>query len=106
VFCPPLVVLGSENGHSVVNENINELVLHLFGGCCYPACNLLSSFMALVLCSQDLNQVRLDHLPDVLEVNHAMFFQKMFHSDLPLDQDDYSVTFMGFEILFLLNSII
>jgi hypothetical protein len=92
VFDPPFVVLGSEYGLSVVDEDLDELVLHLFGGGCNLGRNLLSSLMALVLCSQDLDQVRLDNLPDVDEVNHAMFIQKPLHSDLPLDKDDYKVT--------------
>ena len=106
MFDPPFVVLGSEYGLRVVDENLDELVLHLFGGGCNLGRDLFSSLMTLVLCSQDLDQVRLYHLPDVDEVIHAMFIQKPLHSDLPLDQDDYKGTVRDFSILFLLNSII
>jgi len=106
VFNPPFVVLGSEYGDGVVDEYLDELVLYLFGGGRNLGRDLLSSLMALVLCSQDLDQVRLDHLPDVDEVKHAMFIQKTLHSDLPLDQHDYKVTVRDIVILFLLNSII
>lgn len=106
MFDPPFVVLGSEYRLRVVDENLDELVLHLFGGSCNLGRDLLSSLMALVLCSQDLDQVRLDHLPNVEEVKHAMFIQKTLHSDLSLDKDDYKVTVREMGILFRLNSII
>jgi hypothetical protein len=92
VFNPPFVVLGSEYREGVVDEDLDELVLHLFRGGRNLGRDLLCSLMALVLCSQDLNQVRLDHLPDVDEVDLAMFIQETLHSDLPLDEDDYRVT--------------
>lgn len=106
MFNPPFVVLGSEYGDGVVDEYLDELVLYLFGGGRNLGRDLLSSLVPLVLCSQDLNQVRLDHLPDIYEVDRAMFIQKTLHSDLPLDKDDYKETVSDFGILFLLNSII